>query len=288
MPEPRFEIETITPEKAKEILEKSKGKNFRKKNVNDIKKLAREIKEGRWQLNGETIKFDEDGWLKDGQHRLHACIEANAPFRTAVVYGIDSDLNVDAGKKRSIAEWLAFRGEKETTALAAALRLQWRLENDRLNSFTNAGASAPTNAEILAVLERHSQMRDAVRIASRYKAYAPHSMLTFVVYNALQIDEEKARCFIDDLCKQTNLQEGDAALVLHKVLVNNKTAKRRMTSKQMLVALMKAWNAYYSDLAITPSGLRFTERGRAAEKFPVFAKSREQDEIFGDESENAA
>ena len=60
------DIRTITPQEAKEILE-GQIKN-RKLSQQTILRYAKQMKAGRWKLNGETITFG-GGMLIDGQHR---------------------------------------------------------------------------------------------------------------------------------------------------------------------------------------------------------------------------
>ena len=61
-----------------------------------------------WSLTGETIKFGTDGLLKDGQHRLYACIRANTPFDTHAIFGINPETfqHIDVGKKlTALTRW---------------------------------------------------------------------------------------------------------------------------------------------------------------------------------------
>ena len=71
-------VEKITPELAREYLKKNTD-NYRKLARGTVRNYAEDIKNGRWELNGETIVFAESGVLQDGQHRLAAIIQANKP-----------------------------------------------------------------------------------------------------------------------------------------------------------------------------------------------------------------
>jgi len=61
------EVMTITPEIAIKML--SKNTSNRPLNQKHIAFLVRDIKAGRWKLNGDAIRFGENALL-DGQHRL--------------------------------------------------------------------------------------------------------------------------------------------------------------------------------------------------------------------------
>src|SRR4051812_48689623 len=77
----------VTPELAQQWHAMNEG-NRREKRVN-IARFGRDMQDGRWSLTGEPIIFDRDGYLRNGQNRLQACIRSGKSFRTLVVWGID-------------------------------------------------------------------------------------------------------------------------------------------------------------------------------------------------------
>lgn len=98
------QVERITPEVAAEYL-KHNTENFRKPTKSAIDRYARDIKAGKWQVNGEPITFSKSGVLKDGQNRLMAIVKANEPAEILVVRGVADDVVVyDVGQKRSTAQ----------------------------------------------------------------------------------------------------------------------------------------------------------------------------------------
>lgn len=95
-------ILNITPEMAKRWLEKNPyNRNISRRTVETY---AEAMRRNEWHSNGESICFDEDGNLINGQHRLAACILANTPFCSTVVTGVlkqDSYI-YDKGRNRTI------------------------------------------------------------------------------------------------------------------------------------------------------------------------------------------
>lgn len=95
-------IVNITPEMAKRMLEKNPyNRNISKRTVETY---AEAMRRNEWHSNGESICFDEDGNLINGQHRLAACVLANVPFCSTVVTGVlkqDSYI-YDKGRNRTI------------------------------------------------------------------------------------------------------------------------------------------------------------------------------------------
>lgn len=148
------EITIITPEIAKQWL----GQNVknRKATGSTVSKYARDMKTGKWQLTGDSIKFDVHRNLLDGQHRLMACVSADTPFQTFVVYGLPSIAQdvMDIGKVRRADDVLHLKGLHNTTATVAALRvlLAERDEVSKPNTHTYS------TAQILGALEKHPKI----------------------------------------------------------------------------------------------------------------------------------
>ena len=64
------------------------------------------------------------GKLLDGQHRLHAVIEAGLPIQSVVVYGMDDEAfrTMDTGKARTGGDTLSVTGVGNHNHIAAAIR----------------------------------------------------------------------------------------------------------------------------------------------------------------------
>lgn len=100
----RVKLETITPKKAKEWLEKRNTYN-RAMRPSWVATLVGYIKAGKWKMTGDSIKFAKDGTLLDGQHRLAACVESGVAIQSLVVYGLEEDMYawLDQGKPRTLS-----------------------------------------------------------------------------------------------------------------------------------------------------------------------------------------
>lgn len=105
--------EKITPEKAREYLGMNTD-NYRKLNPMRVTTYAADMKSGRWQLNGEGIKFAKNGTLLDGQHRLQAIIKANMPVEMLVIWDVEDDVSIyDLNAPRTLASVLRKNGTVE-------------------------------------------------------------------------------------------------------------------------------------------------------------------------------
>lgn len=122
MPEPYARLETIGPERAAYILEHN---NHNRPIVRtNLARICRDLNNGEWKLNGETIVLASDGELMTGQHRLKAVVLTGIPIKTFVVYGIDRSAfpTMDQGTSKSVSAILSIGGEKNSTMTASVAR----------------------------------------------------------------------------------------------------------------------------------------------------------------------
>ena len=91
----------VSPATAERWLAKNTA-NYRALSADKVSMYARDMKNGEWKNNGETIKFYEDGTLFDGQHRLAGVVKAGVPVLMTVVWGISKDVKIcDSGMNRT-------------------------------------------------------------------------------------------------------------------------------------------------------------------------------------------
>jgi len=165
-------IVRVTPALAHLWLKKN-TKN-RPLDVRHVNHLKQSFIDGDMMLNGETIIFDSQGRLLNGQHRLHACEDSGCFFDALVVSGIESEAfkTLDAGKRRSSGDYLSMQGEVNTRNLASAVQ--------SLLSFVDFGGSVGTTTAhgrratpqaCERVLKEYPQLRASVQVMRRAKLY---------------------------------------------------------------------------------------------------------------------
>lgn len=155
-------LETITPEMAREYL-KHNTKN-RKIRQQHCLNMVRDMQSGDWQMNGESIKFNCDGQLLDGQHRLTAITKAERPVQMLVVRGIDRDSvkTIDAGAKRTAGDALTFHGAKSANSLSAACRYAISMRGN-----PTMRPLSVTNTEVVRFYELHRGIEAECKNQSR-------------------------------------------------------------------------------------------------------------------------
>jgi len=168
--------ETITPEKAAEYLALMEGN--RKKKPKAIRLYAADMAAGRWELNGEAIKFNGRR-LVDGQNRLHACIRSGSAFRTLVVRGVDerATRTMDNGVKRGVADAMHMFSDSalpnaNTVAACARLVMALRVRPDNPVAAYSDFTQAQSVMEIEGNLEAYV---DAGQYGKRFTGWAPAS-----------------------------------------------------------------------------------------------------------------
>lgn len=114
----------MTPKEAESILGGRNAKNRALSN-NSVNLLAEEMREGTFRFNGDAIRFDSDGNLIDGQHRLWGIVRSGVASPVMVISGLDSSVKdtLDRGKPRSVVDMLTYSGDvvpNMTTTVATA------------------------------------------------------------------------------------------------------------------------------------------------------------------------
>jgi hypothetical protein len=107
------EIITVTPDLANYWLENKNFDDNRRISEGVVKDYANTIKAGQW-LIADGLKFDNEDFLIDGQHRLKAVCLANIAVDFLVIKGYErkSAQVLDSGKNRTLANVAQLKGEQ--------------------------------------------------------------------------------------------------------------------------------------------------------------------------------
>ncbi len=239
------QIETITPERAVQLLENNpSNRRIRQTRVN---LYAEAIRNGQWRITGETIKVG-NGKLIDGQHRLWACIEAGVPFDTYIVYGVEDDAMtyIDSGLPRSMSDVIDLGGFDYTTHRAAVARLLIGWESGTMQN-TNKWALTATRGAILDVVrDRHDEMGNAIRTAFNVHKYVGGQIgpIAAFLVKINEIDPAKATEFTERWVNGDMLAADDPIRALRRWVTSRTITKKRTTTTESLTAMSKAWNAF--------------------------------------------
>lgn len=240
----RTEIIFITPELAVKWM--GHNKLNRELRFSHITHLSREISEMKWVLNGESIKFDCDNNLIDGQHRLQAIIKAKQGIESYVTWGIDPTFfaSLDTGRKRGPSDVLSIRGEKSCALLAAALAIVWTYRRNG-NLLPGSSSVRPTNLEILETLDQNAGIRNSIEWGQLdpLKTLIPPGQAV-ALHFIFSEKSERADEFFQSLNEGRNLSAGNPLLTLREKLFRNRDANAKLRRSILLQFTVKAWNAF--------------------------------------------
>lgn len=263
----------LTPAMAEIILQQNTSN--RPLTNSTVESYARQMQNGLWKWTGEPIIIATDGRLLDGQHRLHACIRANAPITISLSFGISPDAfdKIDIGKKRTSSDIFAIHGEANYSMLAAAGKLVWRYEN---TGFLPRPELEPQSAELWRYVdENHDALRAHVsKHSSLFNSTGWGTPSTFVALYYLSglVAPRAADEFYYQLATGNDLpsRAKDYPVIRLRTVLNADIKEhamgRGMSPLLKAAYTAKAWNAYRTKGKITQ--LRWRGDQAPDEAFP--------------------
>jgi hypothetical protein len=260
------QVEEITPELAERLLEA----NSLNRRISGpvVERYARDMKAGRWSLNGQTIKISSHGRLLDGQHRLEAVKKARTPFKAIVVRGIPEAHfgSLDVGRKRALGDILRDRGEINTASLASGLRWLWMLRHE----VVLAANSSPTNSEMLELLSQHPEVRDSLKATAQVNPLMGSGMACALHFAFSEKSPSEASEFFARLADGLELTATSPIYHLRERLLKICSSYRlRMAEAERVALAIKAWNAFRTGKPMQQ--LSWRNRGTTRELLPTAA-----------------
>ena len=100
---------TVTPDMARKML--ATIYRNRHPSSDTVKKYARQMSSDEWLYTPESLAFDDEGKLIDGNQRLLAIVKSGRPVMTRITFGVSKNVRavLDQGRKRapSSAIWMS-------------------------------------------------------------------------------------------------------------------------------------------------------------------------------------
>ena len=241
-------VEEITPEKARQML--SDNAHNRQVRARVVDRYAHQMKTGKWKLTGETIIFDEDGKLLDGQHRLRGVIQANKPVMFNVTRHAKHETFdvLDSGVKRNNKDVLFLSGfnyPHQYSALVTSL-LEWER-----GIFWHKGASVkkPTAPDVLKyALKNKRDLAETINLSHQYQS-AVRGMIQFSVFTTClhlfrQIDEQDGMSFFNLLLRHDDMPGESPLRILKEKLIKEKNTQLKYPLRMKTKLIMKTWNLW--------------------------------------------
>lgn len=231
---------TVTPGLANELLRRNPGN--RKLSEKKIGKYARDMVDGQWTLNGETIIIANSGELNNGQHRLSAIIEANRPIPLLMVFGVsrESRTTVDQGMARSAAHYLAMQGFENTKTCASIANIIIAFEQSNGES----ARGEITHAQIIARVGADTDLVASAHFAAAASKFArgvlAPSQIGACHYLFAEVSRTDADEFMKQVCVGENIKRGQPAFTVRHTLSEMKGERR----EDRIEAVMRGWVAF--------------------------------------------
>lgn len=241
------ELVDVTPALAEKWLGQNHGN--RQLRAQKVESYARDMRNGNWMTSGDSLKFDWDGRLIDGQHRLEAVIESGTIIRVLVVKGLEPRVQdvLDTNAKRSNADALRFNGvTRNTTDIAALAKIANARELGLLTTATSTRVPEMTNQEVLAWHQEHPEADSACALARRvYKDIGGSpSAIAYAIWRLEQIDPLAAVEFFLSMSESRTAGKGDPRLALLRSFNRMREQGVRVTPALQLRYVFAAWNAW--------------------------------------------
>jgi hypothetical protein len=243
----KAEVKEITPDLAMDWLTNPKYKvpnrSIRKTKV---RTYASAMRNGRWRVTGEAIKFDEDGKLIDGQHRLNAVIEADVTISSLVITGVENGAaNVmDTGAARDAKDVLNINGYDSNGTLAAAVRIVVAYQTGMLQP--NQAHPIISNEEILDWVNEHQWSADLhSELATPMRRIPTRSSvwLAAMILVAHQ-SRDSAIEFTSKMSSGSSLETNNPVLTLRERFIQVQANKERHPPYVLLSAILRAYVAW--------------------------------------------
>ena len=245
-------IETITPAKAQEYLNKSGGNRNISKPV--VESYAATMKAGKWLLNGESITFDLDDVLLNGHHRLHAIILAGVPIKSFVTRGVEHECftTFDCGRHRTVGQLIGMQGVKNYISVASSVHTAARIMNGySISNGSSAKDMRKTNTDMIDFFNHDREF--FIEIGSLVKGIVSNarilegSLIGGSIYYLVRIggyDKEYVVNFFRQLCSLDTCENTTIDLLRKRLLKNSASATSKMPRPLIFAFVIKTWNAY--------------------------------------------
>lgn len=232
---------------------------FNKRNRNlgrtDVQRYRLDMEAGLWRFAADPIRFDVDGNLIDGQHRLTALSELpGVCLPMLVVRGLPPETQkvMDQGRKRTPGQQLYLSGVKDANLMASVFKvvLVWETglmfrDNSLQRQITSAAIEEYVfdHPEDLEFAQAHSNVIRSID--------APPSVIGAFAVIAGRVDPEGAHEFLSQLHSMVGMSIGHPVHTLDKRLRSIRKQSLRFSQRDYLALFIQAFNAYRKGRKVT-------------------------------------
>lgn len=237
--------ETIDPDRARSLRDQHNPNN-RPLRAHAARILADDMEREDWKINGDTLRFDENGDLLDGQHRLDAVVRSGKAQTFLIVEGLKRRTvmpTIDRGDKRSPGHILAMDGFSNATAAAAIARIVLNYKDGK------APNSTVSTTRIVDFADEHDNLRLAAQYGLQCAGVMQPSALGAVLYLGMEDGHhvKAAARFADGISKGEQLASLDPRYLLRERMIRERTHAPGHRSPGLawtMACAIICWNKY--------------------------------------------
>jgi hypothetical protein len=242
-----YKEELITPTRAKQLLEANiKNRLVKSKRVD---MYANDIVNGRWKEHtGESIKISETGLILDGQHRLHAIIQANKAIVMLVISGLEDSVFdvIDTGSSRNASDAFKISDIKHGNTIPSIIAMYNLLEEGK-----KAKVGVNQKATNAMLIEQYYCDEDfwqniAKESHQMYQTFAKILAPSFIggfYAHFYKINSENAELFMKQLTTGMDVTNKTISLLRNR-LMQDKMSVRKINPTVKMALIIKTWNCF--------------------------------------------
>lgn len=223
--------------------------NNRKVRPKRVAQIAEDMRLGKFVVNGDPIRFDSNGNLMDGQHRLLAAVRAGYTFKDQlVIFGLPPEASetIDCGAARTDADRLKMAGVANSKVISTAAKIILCYDSSDLTFKTSPRHTAITEygkAPSVPLQEWVSKARSIGKAVGGSDGI----ILAFLALSG-QYDKAKTEAFVEGVITGAGLEADSPVLAFRNYSLRNFAAnKGRRTAGwvQQSQIIIKTLNAYH-------------------------------------------
>ena len=260
---------------AEAVLEMNTGN--RRLNRRKIDQLARQMSSGEFENTGEPVIISVEGIINNGQHRLHAVVEADAVVDMDVRFGIPRKAfsKTDTGTSRTSGDVLTIKGVSGGGQVASAVRLLVLYKRGLPGSVREF----VSNDEIATAFDSWKTIADVVKEVNTHafpKAIRSTPLYATAYLASRSSAKAKLPAWLEAVATGLDIGRDSPAYHLREKLMRGTDAPigTREGLVERFALMVKSWNAFAKDENLSRKDFRWTSVGRLAEDFPTLPGAR--------------
>jgi hypothetical protein len=246
----------LTPELAEHLLLNHNNCNRPLSRIN-TEFLTKELQNGRWKFNAETISINSNGDLSDGQHRCQAVFITGVPIITLCTSNLSLEAfsTINIGRKRAGSDILAVNGVKNASIASSTVKSIFGFKNSKFSANRNSNRTL-TNTEVFDYYKSlnniDSHIDFAMSLYHQTDGFLNATTIgTFSYLISEKNDNQMVVEFLTKLCKGVGIDENSSIYALRNKILQTKTNKNyKLTNEELYKNICYAWSKHKNKISV--------------------------------------